>query len=245
MGSLDYLAHAALETAKISVPTVLDSYLGRVSDTRSSERLRAWSGRILEHAQVQLTTLGLEHIREHQSYIIVSNHQSLYDIPILFQALPLNFRMAAKSELFWVPIWGRAMAASGFVKIDRKRGPDARSELRRRGQELQRRGLSLWIAPEGTRSPDGELLPFKTGGFHLALSLGLPILPVRIDGAIHVLRKNSREIARGQKVQAFVYPPIFPELDSAAQRESADVRFERAALRLRDDLWATLSVPRV
>jgi 1-acyl-sn-glycerol-3-phosphate acyltransferase len=242
--SLDFLAHAALETAKISVPTVLRSYVGKVSDARSTERLRSWAEHILERADVRVKAEGLEHVDSRQSYVVMSNHQSLYDIPILFHTLPLEFRMVAKTELFWVPVWGRAMLASGFVRVDRKRGSEARAELRKRGRELQSRGLSLWIAPEGTRSPDGSLLPFKTGGFHLALSLGLPILPVRIDGALKVLSKQSQIVSRGQTVNVTVYPPIVGNQDSGTTQDSADVRFERAALRLRDQVRSVLEVER-
>lgn len=134
------------------------------------------------------------------------------------------------------------MLAAGFVRVDRKRGAEARAELLRRGRELESRGMSLWIAPEGTRSPDGQLLPFKSGGFHLALGLGLPILPVRIDGAYRILAKGRRTIAQGQKVKVAVLPPL--GVGSWLEGEAnADVRFERAAERLRSEVRALLERP--
>lgn len=208
--SLPLIALAILETARISVPTVWESMTGRFEPETGTRRLRSWSRRLLEHAHVDLRVRGKDSIALGQSYIIMSNHGSLYDIPILFEALPLDFRMVAKAELFRVPIWGRAMREAGFVAIDRARGREARAILSEKGRSLRSAGLSLWIAPEGTRSPSDELLPFRSGGFDLAIGLGLPILPVRIDGARDILSKKSAAIRRGVGVSVQIFPPLMP-----------------------------------
>jgi 1-acyl-sn-glycerol-3-phosphate acyltransferase len=232
--SLGVLAHGALETAKISLPAVWRAQRGTLTDDFCDEKLRSWSRRLLDHVEVDLEVRGLEHLLPGvRSYVVMSNHQSLYDIPALFVALPLSLRMAAKAELFSVPIWGRAMTASGFVKIDRKDPERARQALAEAGKTMKARGLSLSISPEGTRSPDGVVRRFKRGGFEVARATGLPILPVAIDGTRHILPKGAIEVNRGQKVRVTVLEPLlapnFEALD--ALRESVRASIEQAIRR--------------
>jgi 1-acyl-sn-glycerol-3-phosphate acyltransferase len=119
--------------------------------------------------------------------IVMSNHQSLYDIPVLFQAIPGKIRMVAKAELFRFPVWGRAMLAAGFIRIDRSDREQAIESLRTVGGSLLASGTKVWIAPEGTRSKTGEVGEFKSGGFRMALEMKTRILPVVIDGTHDVL----------------------------------------------------------
>ncbi|HSC86438.1 MAG TPA: lysophospholipid acyltransferase family protein [Polyangiaceae bacterium] len=207
--SLPILGRAIGHTATISWPTVWEAARGRADADRSDQRLAWWSARLLEDADVKLEVRGLERVERDRSYVVLSNHQSLYDIPVLFQALPLRLRMAAKAELFRIPIWGRAMAESGFVRIDRARGSEAREALLDAGRRLSAGGRSLWIAPEGTRgSGEGPLLPFKTGALNVAAAVGLPLLPVAIRGTAAILGRRQRRVQRGQRVTVSVLPPI-------------------------------------
>lgn len=228
--SLFLIPRAIFETARISVPTVWESMRGTLEQKASSRRLESWSRRLLEQAQIRLEVTGTEKVDHGQSYVIMSNHQSLYDIPILFQALPLDLRMVAKAELFRVPLWGKAMDKSGFVRIDRSRGREARAILAEKGLALKAAGLSLWIAPEGTRSSSGELLPFRSGGFELALSLDLPILPVRIDGSREILIKKSAKIRAGAQVSVEIFDPVLPTHNEA--RELSVVRLKERVFSL-------------
>ncbi len=190
--SLGVFSHAVIETAKISLPAVWRAQRGTLTDSECDDLLREWSARLLSRADVKLEVSGLERLLPGaQSYVIMSNHQSLYDIPALFAALPLSLRMAAKAELFSVPVWGRAMTVAGFVKIDRKDPEKARRALETAGRSMAERGLSLAISPEGTRSPDGLVRRFKRGGFEFARATGFPILPVAIDGTRHILSKGQ------------------------------------------------------
>lgn len=232
--SLLLVPRAFFETARISVPTVLESFLGSLKQETCSKRLSDWSRRILLQAQIQLDVSGTEAIESGQSYVIMSNHQSLYDIVVLFQALPLDLRMVAKAELFRVPIWGTAMDRAGFVKIDRSKGQEARAILAEKGRSLKEQGLSLWIAPEGTRSATGELLPFRSGGFELAIALGLPILPIRIDGTRGILNKGAFRIRQGVRVSVRIHPPL-----TQAPEESP----EQAKQRLKAEVFSLLSRP--
>jgi 1-acyl-sn-glycerol-3-phosphate acyltransferase len=139
----------------------------------------------------------------------MSNHQSLYDIPALYQTLPLRLRMVAKAELFKIPIWAQAMRVAGFVELDRSARERAIASLERAKAALAQ-GTSIWIAPEGTRSRDGSLAPFKLGGFHLAAGAGAHILPVSVAGTRSILPAKGARVVAGAIVRVTVHPPIDP-----------------------------------
>jgi 1-acyl-sn-glycerol-3-phosphate acyltransferase len=208
MLSVDVLAFAAFQTAKISIPTIIDGLLGRVSARVCDRRLDGWSRALLEQARVQLEVTGQENVAHGESYVVMSNHQSHYDIPVVFQALGIPLRMVAKKELFEIPVMGRAMRYSGFVEVDRGRHAKAVRSLTSARERLEKDGTSVWIAPEGTRSQTGDLGKFKRGGFHLAIDAGLRILPVAIDGSRNVLKAKGLEVHKGQTVRVAVCPPI-------------------------------------
>lgn len=208
MVSLDVLVFAALQTAKISIPTIWDGLRGRVDPRICDARLDGWSRCLVKQARIELAVLGKEHVQSGQSYVVMSNHQSHYDIPVLFQALGISLRMVAKKELFEIPVMGSAMRYSGFVEVDRGRHAKAVRSLNSARERLERDGTSVWIAPEGTRSKTGELGSFKRGGFHLAVDAGLPILPVAIDGSRNVLEAKGLEVHKGQRVRVTVCPPV-------------------------------------
>jgi 1-acyl-sn-glycerol-3-phosphate acyltransferase len=202
------LAKAALETARISVPTIVDDLLGRVDFGVCDRRLDGWSRRLLEQAGIELVVTGRQYVDATVSYVVMSNHQSHYDIPVMFQALGLPLRMVAKAELFKIPIMGPAMRHSGFIEIDRKNRRRAVEQLAEAQERLENHSLSVWIAPEGTRSKDGKLGSFKLGGFHLAVMAKAPILPVTILGTYGVHRSGDNRVHRGQRVVVRVHQPI-------------------------------------
>ncbi len=206
--SLDVLALAAFETAKISVPTIVDGWRGRVDARVCDRRLDSWSKGILRAARVQIQATGREHIEAGESYVVMSNHQSHFDIPVVFQALQIPVRMVAKRELFGIPVMGPAMRYSGFVEVDRSRHARALRSLEAARERLARDQTSVWIAPEGTRSLDGQVGKFKRGGFHLAIDAGLRILPVAIDGSLSVHRSGDARVHKDQTVRVAIRPPV-------------------------------------
>ncbi len=205
--SLRLTLKSAYETLVISAPTVVDAALGRASKTACDARLASWSRRIVLGTPIDVEVSGREHIGAGETYLIMSNHQSHYDVPVLFHVLGSNLRMIAKQELFGVPIFGAALRGSGFISIDRSNREAAIKSLEE-AKPILRGGTSLWLAPEGTRSRTGELGPFKKGGFVLALELGLPILPISIDGTFRVMPKGSLHTTPGQRVNVTIHPPI-------------------------------------
>lgn len=205
--TLLHLSRAIAETAWISVPTVIDSALDRCTADACDRRLDSWSRRLLEQADIRIEVRGIENAPVGETFVVMSNHQSLYDIPVIFQVLQRRVRMVAKTELFKVPVWSRAMRAAGFVEVDRQNRHRAIASLRR-AKEALAAGTSIWIAPEGTRSESGRLASFKQGGFHLALDTGARILPVAIDGTREVLLARGWTVHPGKDVRVTICPPI-------------------------------------
>lgn len=188
---------------------------------------RAWGRSVLRVSRVRISVSGGEHIAPGRPYIFMANHQGNYDIPVLLGYLPVEFRWLAKTELFRIPLFGRAMTAIGCIAIDRADRESAFGSLRRAAGVLDR-GIPIMIFPEGTRSPDGRLLPFKKGGFVLALTSGMPIVPLGIRGSRAIMPKGGR-IIRGGDVALVIGPPI---LTSGMRPEDRDdvMRRVRAAL---------------
>ncbi len=166
---------------------------------------RAWSWLILLTTGVRVDADGLERLDAGRTYVFVANHQSIYDIPILFWALPFQLRIIAKQSLGGFPFLGWHLRRTGHMLVDRRR-PD-RARIFGWANRLASAGLSLIVFPEGTRSPDGRVGRFKGGSFYLALEAGLPVVPLSIVGSCHVMRKG-RLAAYPRRVRLVVHEPI-------------------------------------
>ncbi len=138
----------------------------------------------------RLAVTGGQNVQKGKKYIVVANHQSLLDILAVAAALPLNFKFLAKKELFYVPFMGWAMACAGYVPVDRSSHESGKKAVHRIGG-LLKKGLSVLLFPEGTRSPDGKIHAFKMGAFKIARENRVEILPVVIDGTGTALPKKS------------------------------------------------------
>ena len=131
----------------------------------------------------------------------------MYDIPVLFYVLGPNLRMITKAELFEIPVFGPAMKHAGFISIDRSNRQRAIKSLEIAKQMIAG-GVNVWIAPEGTRSKTGQLLPFKKGGFNLALEAGLRILPITLKGTRNILPAKGARSRANASVRVTIHPPI-------------------------------------
>lgn len=170
--------------------------------------VRGWSATLLQMVRVSLIVKGeVPEFGNGRRYIILSTHASLYDIPATFVSMPGSVRMLAKRELFRVPLLGAAMKAAEFPSIDRHSRSQAVQDLAR-ARSMMESGIVLWAAPEGTRSSDARLLPFKKGCFYLAMDTEAIIIPVAIRGIHHVLQARSWKINLGQPVEVRVGAPI-------------------------------------
>ncbi|MEK6731350.1 MAG: lysophospholipid acyltransferase family protein [Pseudomonadota bacterium] len=144
-----------------------------------------------------------------RNYIIMSNHLSLFDIPTIFRAFSdkLTLRMMGKAELFKVPIWGWAMKKTDFISVDRGNRKAATESLQLAKIKMDS-GIALWIAPEGTRSRTGELLPFKKGGFMLAKRTDAIIVPVGIRGTHKIIPPDTLNLSFNEAVEVHIGKPV-------------------------------------
>jgi 1-acyl-sn-glycerol-3-phosphate acyltransferase len=166
---------------------------------------RAWSWLILATTGVDVQVEGLDSVERGRTYIFVSNHQSIYDIPIIFASVPYQVRIIAKDSLAAFPFLGWHLSRTGHLLVDR-RSPD-RTGIFRRWSAMVAQGLSLIVFPEGTRSVDGQVGRFKAGSFLLAIEAGLPVVPVAVQGSRHVMQKGRLRTCPGL-VRLVVHTPI-------------------------------------
>jgi 1-acyl-sn-glycerol-3-phosphate acyltransferase len=158
---------------------------------------RAWAWLIIKSSGVRVALSGRDHIEEGRPHVLMANHQGAFDIFALLAYLPVNFKWVAREEIFRIPILGWAMAAAGYISIDRKGKKKAMESVERAVAKI-RDGASVLVFPEGTRSPDGEIHPFKRGGFTLAVKAGVPIIPISIRGSRNVLPRSSLRVRPGR-----------------------------------------------
>lgn len=155
-----------------------------------------WARAILFVAGVKLEVSGIENIRKDIPCIYMSNHQSYFDIFALLAGLPVHFKFILKKELMKIPILGITMKRAGYISIDRQDNKKAILSMNI-AVERMKKGSSVLIFPEGTRSKDGVVREFKKGGFHLALKSGCDIVPVAIIKSRDIVLKGSLKVNKG------------------------------------------------
>ena len=197
--------------ARITGPTLVDLARGTLERDSVDERARWFGRRVIDLLEVRLAAHGAERVPPGRSYVYMSNHQSHLDIPMLYATLPSpTIRMLGKKELFQIPIWGRGLRAAEFIEVDRTNHARAMRSIEY-AAKLVRDGVSIYLAPEGTRSRDGRIGPLKKGGFHLALGTGAPIVPVAIRGTIEILPRGAKVMQKGREVSVTIGSPIAVE----------------------------------
>ncbi|MCC6277064.1 MAG: 1-acyl-sn-glycerol-3-phosphate acyltransferase [Oligoflexia bacterium] len=149
-----------------------------------------WAYVMIKVSGVDVRVKGRGRLRASGASIVVSNHNSHFDIPILFYALRVPLRMVAKKELFRIPFFGWALKRGGFVCLDRASSTQAIQALGN-SSSLLKNGQYVWIAPEGTRSKTGHMGEFKMGAFALAVQTKTRVIPVLIHGSSKILPKGS------------------------------------------------------
>ncbi len=167
-----------------------------------------WAPVLLRISRIRLDISGDENIQKNTPYIFVCNHFSFFDIPCLFAALPANIYFVAKKELRKIPFVGWFIALSGMLFIDRSNHNKAMESIAKAG-ELIKKGRSVVMFAEGTRSKSGEIQKFKKGAFYLALNALVPVVPVSIKYSQKVIKKG---IIRSTKVSVIIAEPLSPEI---------------------------------
>ena len=156
-----------------------------------------WARMLLWLTSTRVDVIGRENVLMDKPQIFMANHQSDFDILIVLAHIPGQFRWIAKKELFKIPIFGKAMRNAGYIEIDRQNHEKALKSLDEAAQKI-REGKSVVTFPEGTRSKDGTVKPFKQGMFHLAIESGVPIVPISIIGAQEIMPKRSLKVKPGR-----------------------------------------------
>jgi 1-acyl-sn-glycerol-3-phosphate acyltransferase len=188
---------------------------------------RTWSWLILATTGVRVQVRGLDRLERGKTYVFVANHQSIYDIPVLFASLPFQLRIIAKDSLGRFPILGWHLSRTGHLLVNRRK-PDPRLVFNW-ANSLPAKGVSLIVFPEGTRSETGLVGTFKGGSIYPAVQAGLPIVPISVAGSRHVMRKGRLMTCPGE-VDVVVHEPI----PTVAEREP-DIRAVRhLAARVRE-----------
>ena len=200
--------YTVYQVARITAPTVLEAFVGSGSREQHDRRLHEFARRVVTGARIRLTVEGADKVPLDRAFVYMSNHQSHIDIPVLYATVPSPcLRMVAKTELFRIPGFGRAMRTAEFVEVDRSDRERAVNSLRRAAATLAS-GVSVWIAPEGHRSRDGALGELKKGGFHLARDTGTAIVPVALSGTRNVLPPDSTRMKHDVPVRVVFGAPI-------------------------------------
>jgi 1-acyl-sn-glycerol-3-phosphate acyltransferase len=206
-------------TIVLGTISILSSFVDRSGDF-GHRCARAWARRILKTTGVTVSVSGLEHLDPQASYVFASNHQSIYDIPIIFASLDYQLRIVAKASLGRFPFLGWHLSRTGHLLVDR-RNPG--SGVVRKMKRLVSEHHSLIVFPEGTRSETGEVGRFKKGPFLVAMESQLPIVPLSVAGSRHVMLKGRLMTCPGH-VRLTIHPPVAtsgitrPEIQRFAER---------------------------
>jgi len=182
--------------------------------------LIVWSRIVLILLGVKLNVSGKEHIPEKGPGVIIINHESALDIPIAVAGLHVPARFMAKRELFKVPVFGWCLALCNHIPIDRQNRTKAIKSINKVSKNLIRRRIFIIVSPEGTRSHDGQIRPFKKGAFRLADAENLPLIPVTIMGARYCIPNKSLNVVPGNVdivIDKPVYVNQFANIDECIQ----------------------------
>jgi len=180
---------------------------------------RTYSRLILRLFNVRLVVKGAEQIRPGQPYVYAANHASMFDIPAAVAGVPDRIHLIYKKELERIPFfgWGLRLGRT-YIAIERGKGIEAAKSLERAIEKI-RGGASVLLFAEGTRTSDGKLQPFKRGAFNLAARVGVPVVPLTINGSYSVLPKRTFQVNPGT-IELIIEPPIpIPEAGNGKERE--------------------------
>lgn len=201
---------SSISTAVASLRSIVKVYFSNPDRQWADQIISNWINKLLDQAGVTCKIVNPHQVEPQpgQATIIMCNHASVYDIPISYKAFPKHsIRMLAKKELSKIPFLGRGMKAAEFPFVDRKNRHQAVRDLAY-AKELMDSGIVIWLAPEGTRSKDGKIAPFKKGGFVTAIQAKATIIPMGIRGAYDILPAHSHQLNINQTAEIHIGQPI-------------------------------------
>ncbi len=210
---------AVLITPISSLQALLYLLVFRTTEKTAQVAPRTWAKMILAVSGVKVRVEGLEKLDPSKSYIFTANHQSQFDIFCLQGYFNWDFRWLAKKELFAIPVFGRALRRSGNIPVDRASGRQALKSLAEAAERIKN-GTSVVIFPEGTRSFDGKLQPFKMGGMVIAIKAGVGVVPMAICGT-HQIMPKGKIIPRSGEVIIRLGDPV--DASAYSQKEKNEL----------------------
>lgn len=202
-----FAATMFVKTMGLCSKLLWENFIDGIDRERVDDYLRAFTKIHLGESHTNLYVTGLSYLPKHKPLIYMSNHSSWMDIPAMYGAVPGSLRMIAKAGIMQIPIMGKAMKDAGFIAIDRQNRIKAIAQMNEAKRRLEE-GISIWLAPEGTRSRDGSIAHFKKGGFHLALDLQSMIVPTYIEGADKVIPADSLFVYPNKNITVHFLPPV-------------------------------------
>jgi 1-acyl-sn-glycerol-3-phosphate acyltransferase len=196
-----------------------------------SECARRWARQLLRIGGVRMTLDGIEKIRPGASYVFAANHLSYFDTPVILANIPVQFRFLAKRGLFQIPFLGTHLARAGHIPIPHDNPREAMKMMTLAAQTIRTKGISMLIFPEGGRSPDGVLQPFKDGVTYIGIKSGAPIVPIALIGSREILPFGSARIQPGP-VTLRIGDPIDTSQMSLRERAAVTERIREEILGL-------------
>jgi 1-acyl-sn-glycerol-3-phosphate acyltransferase len=211
----------------VSMAVIVIAIFSSSSSSLIDRLIRFWARSLVRAAGIDLHVENVERLDPAQRYILVGNHNSYFDIPCIFAAIPQPIRVMAKVSLFKIPIFGWALGRAGFIPIDRKNRRTAVKSFDLAAQRI-RRGNTIVVFPEEGRSRSREMRPFQRGGFLLAIKSELPILPLALEGTYDVFPVGARRVTPG-RVTVKVGTPI-PTADASVREKERLAQQARAQI---------------
>lgn len=223
-----FLFSVPFVTCTVCILAIIETAIFKSSTVKTQRYPRSWARILLRIAGIRVRVTGMENLDPKATYVFAGNHTSQLDI-YSFQAYsPHDFRWIAKKELFNIPLFGLAMRTVGFIAIDRSRGREALKSLSQAAGRISD-GSSVLIFPEGTRSRDGRLHPFKAGAILLAIKSGVPVVPIGFNNASRLLPKGSLLPKSGEIVLRIGTPIPTTDYKSKDKQKLALLLHDRVA----------------
>ena len=202
-------------------------------ENRLHEIAQFWARLLLRFSSIHLETEGLENLQSNRSYVLVANHTSYMDTPVLMSGIPLQFRFLAKSELFKLPFIGTHLDRAGHFPVERENVRASLKSMSDAAKSVRERNVSVLIFPEGGRSPK-YLREFKEGAAYIAIKAGVPAVPVALVGTRAVLPMHSKEVHPGP-VKIRIGAPIETTGMKLADRNTLNEHLRQEIARLTGD----------
>ena len=218
-------------TATMAPAIALISYRDELA---ADPLIHFWVTGILKAANVRCEVRGLEHVPAEGNFVLAMNHQSHFDSLVLFAHVKRHLRFVGKRELFRIPLFGWALKATGNLPVDRTGTQRDRDTMQEAVKALHERTSVVFFA-EGTRSDDGQLLPFKKGAAVLAIQAGVPLLPAAVAGTREILPKGSITVRGGRTAALCIGAPLATAGLSVGDRDQLTDRARDEVARLYDE----------